>query len=542
MDALLNGAREGLEPVTSMTCGHGMPHFDRPRVASIRLYLVPLNILWLRSLVVCYKMSSTFWGKILLRIANATGQRGRLLQNTGAWMLAALVPAAFLVCLGTLAIYASPENDDYCAAFLYVRDGFVQTVAGYYQRLSGRVVPLLVLQFPAAIAKTTGISILQAYSLTLVAFGVLLVAGCALAVARAWRSVSGIQLLALMLALPAAIAGATPSVHDLLYWLPAVICYGPPGAMTIVVLGECFDALWRDRAFSAAATKWITAGVFFAAMCNEFTSVWIIAILASSFAGRYAFGQPPELGRHAVIVVAAVVGWLVVVAAPGNSVRAATVSDAWHLGQALRLGFDGYFRFLGKLLLAPSIIGWLILVGAVTAFLPDKEKVRINAVLPLGIAVICFLCGYLENALHVFLTGTPLVERAQNQLLILVAFAAALIVSCTVSISRSMLPPQLASNASFAPIALALIIVVSIWFSATATMIRREWASFVPFLDESRARDRYFTVDSAPIVTVAGHAFRPSVVFGVDITVHTACVALYYRKADIIVSVPKDTR
>lgn len=180
----------------------------------------------------------------------------------------------------------------------------MQTVLSFYNGLSGRVVPLLIIQIPAAIAKAAGSSILPAYAATLIAFAALFVAGSAFAMVRMWPNVRGLPLLVLMLGFPAAIAGATPSAHDLLYWLPGIACYVPPGLVTILILGECVHAIDRERPFSIVMTAWATVGGFLAATCNEFTAVWLVWILGASFFTRRFFNQKPQFGHHLLIAAA----------------------------------------------------------------------------------------------------------------------------------------------------------------------------------------------------------------------------------------------
>lgn len=84
-----------------------------------------------------------------------------------AWIVASLIPAIFVLFLVGLTFFASPEHDDFCMASRYLGDGMMQTVIGLYYELSGRVLPFVLIQLPAAIAFGTGGSLLSAYSLTM---------------------------------------------------------------------------------------------------------------------------------------------------------------------------------------------------------------------------------------------------------------------------------------------------------------------------------------------------------------------------------------
>lgn len=467
---------------------------------------------------------------------------GRL-RVRSAWLLASLPPSIFLLGLFALALYGAPEHDDFCFAYQNVRDGFVQTVLSFYNGLSGRVVPLLIIQIPAAIANVVGSSILPAYSLTLLAFALLFVVGSAFAMARMWPNVPGLPLLVLMLGFPAAVAGATPSIHDLLYWLPGLACYVPPALLTILIFGECVYALDRERAFSVSATVWMAIGGMLAAMCNEFTAVWLLLILASSLLGRRIFGQKLQIRHHLMIVSVVVAGWSVVALAPGNGHRAAAISGGWDLGLSIRDGLQFSLVGFRTLLFSPSIIGWLFLVVAISAATPAPEKQDRyrEKLLALVITAMCLACCYFEYFLHQFITGAHLVDRAQNEALILITFGLTLSASFLARAYRSQIRLKLSLNGSpisigkpVWPLLLAALMTGSIYFSSTASRIRREIATFGPFWLESVERDRMLTAGLDTVVTVPKHRWRPSALMDAEVTDNTGCVAMFYHNKEII--------
>ena len=189
---------------------------------------------------------------------------------------------------------------------------------------------------------------------------------------RAWPRVRGLPLLFLCLAFAAAILGASPSVRDLLYWLPRVACYIPPALVSILILGECVRALDEGSEFSGPATFNMALGGLVVAMCNELTGVWLIGILASSMLARRVFGQKMQIGPHALIAVAVLIGWSIIVLAGGNSYHMAQFSGAGRLGRSLLEAFRYSMVGLGQFLREPAIIGWLIAVGAVTLAAPER--------------------------------------------------------------------------------------------------------------------------------------------------------------------------
>ncbi|WP_051380585.1 DUF6056 family protein [Bradyrhizobium sp. WSM1743] len=467
-----------------------------------------------------------------------------------AWILACLGPLIFLTVLIFLALYGAPEHDDFCLAYQNVREGFLQTVLSFYTGLSGRILALLIIQVPAAIAKTAGSSILSAYAATLMAFAVLFVAGSAFAMIRMWPNVRGLPFLVLMFGFPAAIAGSTASVHDLLYWLPGLACYVPPGLVTILILGECVYAIDRERQFSIQVTAWAAVGGFLAATCNEFTAVWLVAIVAASLLARHVFDQRLQVGHHVVIAAAAAVGWLIVAAAPGNGQRIATVGDSWDVGFAITESFMFSLTDFSILLLSPSLIGWLVVVVTISTAIPARQNQNPSREKWLAAGIVALLLGacYFEYFLHQLITGARLVERAQNQALILIVFSFTLCASLLGRVYRTQLRRKLAlGGASISldkpvwPLLLTAIIAVSLYFSTTGSRIRREMATFRPFWQEAVARDRLLASRPDQVVDVPQHRWKPATLISADITSNIGCVARYYHNKELIpVDPPND--
>jgi hypothetical protein len=439
-------------------------------------------------------------------------------------------------------LWRAPEHDDFCFAYLNERDGFAQTVMTFYYGLSGRIVPLLLLQFPAAIAADIGTGILPAYSVTLAACMVVFLAGTVFAIVRVWPDFPVWSLIFLGLTFAASILGATPSVHDLLYWLPAVACYIPAAIISILLLGECVRALDHESEFSRLATLNMAVGGFIAAMCNEFTAVWLIGVLGSSLLARHHFGQKLQTGRHALIAAAILIGWAIVVSAPGNNARLAAAGGGIDLGFAIRDGLKFALIDLRRFLFSPTILGWLFVVAAVTLAEPEPAKPANprGRLLALGIAIVCLGCCYFEYFVHQFVTGQRLVERGQNEALILLLFGATLSVSILVRTYRQELRQRFTLGGSpltldsvALPAALAALMAASLYMSLTASRMRAERETFYPFWQESFARDRMLTTTQEQIVTVRKHKWTPSVLMNADVTENTGCIAMYYHKSEI---------
>ncbi len=458
------------------------------------------------------------------------------------WIFANLVPIVFLLCLFALIFFAAPEHDDFCFAYLNVHDGFVQTVIGFYYGMSARIVPFLLIQLPGAMSAAAGISILSAYSMTLVACMVVFMAGTAFAVVRAWPDRSGPSVLFLSLAFPAAVLGATPSVHDLLYWLPAVACYIPPALVSILILGECVRALDRATGFSRLATLNMAIAGFIAAICNEFTGIWLVGMLAGSLLARRTFGQKLQIKHHLLIAALVLIGWTFVVMAPGNSVRMATNSGTGLIGHSLYASLRFSLIGLGRFLREPAVIGWLAVAAIATlAAEPTRPAHPRGRLLALGIAALCLACCYFEYFAHEFSTGVRIVERAQNQALILLLFGLTLSVSLLVRAYRPQLRQRfmaaglrLAVNSAVLPTSLAMLMVASLGLSSTSLRVLSERESFYPFWRESVARDRLLATSPEAIVTVRKHTWTPSTLTSSDVTDNIGCIAAYYHKSAII--------
>ena len=457
------------------------------------------------------------------------------------WLLASLVPTIFLLCLFALIFYAAPEHDDFCFFYRNVHDGFLQTVVGTYFGWNGRIVPILLMQLPAAIDKDAGIGILPAYSITLAICMVVFLAGVGFAMVRAWPGLPVPATLFLGLAFAGAILGATPSIHDLLYWLPGILSYVPPGIVSILILGECVRALDRKSEFSWLGTLGMAVVGFIAATCNEYTGVWLIGMLASSLLARRYLGQELQVSHHALIGTAILIGWGIVVLAPGNNVRLTATGGTRDLVFAMRGALKFALLDLRTFLLSPTVIGWSVVVTAVTLAEPESIKPAHprGALLAVGVIILCLVCYYFEYFTHQFTTGLHLVERAQNQALILLFFGLTLSVSLVARTYRHYLRKRLVLGSSLSlasvalPMALAGLMAVSFYLSSTGSRLRNESETFYPYWQESVARDGLLATSPEPIVVVRKHKWTPSVITASDVTDSTVCIESFYHKSKI---------
>ncbi|MFT4116911.1 DUF6056 family protein [Bradyrhizobium sp.] len=465
-----------------------------------------------------------------------------------AWLLACLPAIVFLLVLLALTSYAAPEHDDFCFASLNASSGFVATIIQFYNGLTGRIVPLFLLQLPGAISTAGGMSLLSAYSITLAIIAAVSFAAMYLTVSAAFPRVGGLPLAFLGLTFVASILGASPSVRDQLYWLPAVVCYVPPALATIFILGRCVYAVRDGTSFSGAAACLMAAAGFAASLCNEFTGVWLLLIIACSLLLRRVRGQPLQFGHHLLIAIAILAGWVIIVLAPGNSLRmAAQPNGAGHIGRAFYEAFRFSLVGLGRFLREPAILGWLIATGLITlAASPRPDPARADdRKFALGITALALFCCYFEYFAHEYSTGMRIIERAQNQALILLLFSTTLTVAFLTETFRANLRSRydalaaLEFNSLALPSLLGLMTVVSLAFSSTGSLLRRERSELYDYHQESVQRHILLATSKEQTVAVPKHRVLPSLLMSADVTANTECIARYYGKSTIIPVEPR---
>jgi hypothetical protein len=439
-----------------------------------------------------------------------------------AWLLAALIPVAFVLWLFTMVIYAAPEYDDFCYFSWYTENGLIHTVLSSYFGFQGRVLPFVMMQVPSLISKQIGIGILPSYSITLAIYMLALVAGCAFAIVRAWDNLPLPVAVFIIFTFVSSILGATRDLHDLLYWVAALACYIPPGIISAIILSECIRAVDQDKTISWSDAAAMAIGGFLATICNEYTGPWIIGIIVSSFLGRTYLGQARQVGHHILIAIAVLVGIAVVLLAPGNAIRLG-------ISGGVRLHDIGYLApramnyaiiDLSVFFLSPTVIVWSLIVAVVTVSGPARPAHHRSGLLALGVAVVCLSCCYFQYLTAHLATGVRLVPRAQNQALIL------LFVGLTWIIALLMRIPRVRDSlTTFFPISLN-----SVVSSATGILIRAQHATFEPFRQENVERDRLLRTSPEATVVLRKHSWKPSLLFDYDVDMATGCIESFYRK------------
>jgi hypothetical protein len=282
---------------------------------------------------------------------------------------------------------------------------------------------------------------------------------------------------------------------------------------------------------------------FIAALSNEFTGVWLGLIITCSFVLRYANGQRLQTRDHLLIAAAVLAGWIIVVMAHGNTMRmAAGMSGAGNISRALYEALRFSLVGLGRFLREPAIIGWLLLTALVTLATPAREDpASANASkFALGITAVGLFCCYFEYFAHEYSTGIRIIERAQNQALILLLFCTTLTVAFLTQAFRARLRARFGSLAALElgslalPSLLGLLTTASLYFSSTGFLLRSEKDELYDYHRESVQRHELLATSKEPSVAVPKHQRSPALLMSADVTANINCIAKYYGKSTII--------
>jgi hypothetical protein len=441
------------------------------------------------------------------------------------WAYAGAIPALFVAMCLALTPLAAPEHDDYCFAIRTITDGAVPTVVHFYTELTGRITALVLIQLPQMLASGLSLSILSTYSLVLTIFAVLFVAGSSVAIGWAWR-VRGARLFLLTSTFCATTIAVAPSPHELLFWLPGAVCYVPPAIVAILFLAAASRLEWITG--SQAACLSLTGSIV--AMCNEFTAPWLILILLFSVAARHAAGKPRQLTAHAVIAGFVLAGFLVILLAPGNAGRRSELPNSGQIWYSLKDGLVYSISRWGKFITRPAVITCVVAAALLALSCRPIAALDRRAMtwLAASIAMVCGACCYFAFFVHGYSTGGRLVERAENQALILLLFGTMLAASI---LARAWFSDV--TIPEWAGLVLAVAIGASLAFSPTGRLLRTEGGDFLAFHREAVERDQALrkSADAAPFVP--RHKATPSLLMGVDADVNSGCLGRYYGKASI---------
>ena len=475
--------------------------------------------------------------------------------GAGPWILASLIPAAFLSCLLALTLYAIPETDDFCLSYQNSAVGFVETARIWYFNVVGRVVPLFLIQIPNAAGRVFGIDYFLGYTATLVAFEIGLASTVLLMTFRLWPQAKLWQSAFLAAALLATMLSRAPSLREMLYWLPGVTCYVLPGAIVAIVLVEFARAAEADSPIGPRATYAMAIASFVASLCNEFTPGWVIGLLLCSLAVRAIFRQDLQVKAHAVVGIAALAGFLILLFAPGNAVRIGQFPLAGNLERSISEAYLLFKLNWSDVFLGRTLQVWLIIVAIFSVMQPDLIKAPAwkRLLLAALVPAFCFACGYLAHFTAQYATGSGLATRAQNQVMMFFVVGSTISVAVLSRAVRSVLPPPAlslielyGSRSAIAPILLGIFLILPLYHSTTMRILRSEASSLRVYWLESMERHAQLTFSTETAVAVARHSVFPAFLVGEDLgpnpdRLPNDCIARFYGKTAVTLAAPKGT-
>jgi hypothetical protein len=468
------------------------------------------------------------------------------------WYFASSIPLIFLFCLFALTFYSIPESDDFCLSYLHLENGFAGGISILYKSLSGRVIPLFLIQVPVAISDVTGIDYFISYPATLAALMLLLFAGVLFLSFRLRTDNTIARPFFFGVALSAVMLSEAPLLREMLYWLPGVACYTLPGIILVIVLNEFVRGAESGARFTRLDTSFLAAGCFFASLSNEFTPVSLVALVLGSLAFRAFFKMHLQIREHTIIAGAALLGFVILISAPGNGVRMAQFPAAGLLFHSLKDALLYSATNLIKFMIKPVILAWLIAVVLYTATesRPVDACARKRRYLAAFVLMFCLGSGYLAYFAHQFSTGLRLSERAQNQMVMLLVCGLTISTVMLARASREwlrlklsvLMPAQqrgLGTNSVLLMIA-ATLVLPPLYFSKTARLIRAEQGSFRTFWIESVERHRRLGLPTPSNIALPPHTVFPSALMGGDITEDPSrlpndCIARFYKKDAVVV-------
>jgi Family of unknown function (DUF6056) len=334
----------------------------------------------------------------------------------------------------------------------------------------------------------------------------------------------------------------------MLYWLPGVTCYTLPGVIVVLVLAEFLKTAENGSNIAPPATFALASGCFVAALCNEFTPAWLLGIVICSLVIRKIFRRDLQIKEHTIIGAATLIGFSIVLLAPGNGVRISQQSMAGDFShsvkEALVYSISNLQRFVGQ----PATVPWLVLVAVFTLSQPKPVSVsgRNRMLLAALVVIFCLACGYLAYFTHQYATGLRLVARAQNEATILLMAGLTLSVAVLARTFREtslFVVPRLTiylPRSTF-PVLLTAVLTLPIYFGKTAKLLRSEQNSFHTFWLESMERNARLTLSTEANLTVTRHVVFPTALMGGDVTddprhLPNDCIARFYEKKTVVAS------
>jgi hypothetical protein len=461
-------------------------------------------------------------------------------------LLAAIVPLLIIFRIISTALYAIPETDDFCLANHYVHDGMFGTIAIYYKSLMGRVTALVLITIPAVISRSIDIDYYVIYPLFLAVYLLGFVGATIFAAGRLWPEASGTERILAGTALSAVIFVLAVSPHEMFFWLSGSMPYMVPALIVMIVLVELVRSAASETDLSPARTGILAILCFIAAMGNEFTPLWLIGMIAASLLFRRLTAHPhSRVSGHVAMLVATLLGFAIVLLAPGNFVRFGYYPN----GGRFFWSFYGAAYYLAAELLwllgQTATWGWLAFVTIFSALVAPAtlNGPRRILLLAAGLAVLVIGCAYAGHYVGYYATGEALAMRGRNEVIALLMVGSACVVALVVTASSSAIATRLGDPRSrlahaaalvFCGIALLPLLNGRAWVAINAQ--RHE---FKTFWLESMQRHAFLSLTKEQNVVVQDRTAKPSVLMSADLhqdpgRLPNDCVAIFYDKKSVI--------
>jgi len=458
-----------------------------------------------------------------------------------ALLLACAVPLLVLFRLISTGLYASPETDDFCFSYHYAADGLFGTVALFYKIAIGRILPMVIMTLPAMLSRAVPLDMFIVYPLMMAGFLLAFIAVCTWVCGRLWPTIRGALLLFLGATFAATIAVNAVSFREMFLWLPGVACYLVPAALLLIVLAELTASAFADVRLSTRQTAVLGALCFLAATCNEFTPIWIVAVIGISFAAR-GFA---EFRSHAVLGACTVAGFLVLLAAPGNLVRLSLYPAGRQIGASIDNAIN-YFTFDLMILLGqPNIIAWLGIVATVSIFVisPKPVGLRAAAVVAIGIPALFLLGSFLTFFIAYYATGELLALRARNEIEVFIIASLTVSVASIARFAGQFLPSRPLQMQTAGIILSALLCVHLLGSPIMMAILKTERPTFNTFWLESIHRHASIGLSKDNEIVIPNRTVHPSLLMQEDLTENPArlpndCVAAFYGKKSVVMRAP----
>jgi hypothetical protein len=325
--------------------------------------------------------------------------------------------------------------------------------------------------------------------------------------------------------------------------MPGAFTYTLPAFVILPLFALLYRALAERTWMSRPQVVLFLPASVLAALCNELAGpITVLMLGLSLYARRRWTLEPAATAQHAMLMIAALAGTLVVYAAPGNLLREATLSGSGRFFDALVWGSLWVPGFLALQLPRPGVVGWFALLAVTVAISPAVAPPpgRARTLLSFcfltltGSCWLSFVAGY-------YAQGRPLPARAQNTLFLLSVLALSYAFVLALCVSRQPLGRWLSSDLS-APLALrrARSAGVALLLLSPAVLVAFWQLPHAPaFRREAGAQLRTIGADPLPVAYVRQVETRPRLLFNNALSADgrewpNRCLARYFRKRAVI--------